>query len=127
MTQIADIMRRDRCSWSEAKARASVPPVRLEPLFGICAFANRCDQRACDHHSPHEITDNCGPYPCDNVKEVAICVVAPCCNDGGVFHAFVKRVYGQYEFCPLCGSRLPNAPVVGRERSERTHQQEVRQ
>ena len=25
MSEIADIMRKDRCSWSEAKARASVP------------------------------------------------------------------------------------------------------
>jgi hypothetical protein len=37
MSEIADIMRRDRCSWSEAKARASaaLPPVRSEPLLDV--------------------------------------------------------------------------------------------
>ena len=32
MSEIADIMRRDRCSWSEAKAKASaaLSPVRVE-------------------------------------------------------------------------------------------------
>ena len=37
MSEIVDIMRRDRCSWSEAKAkaRASVPPVRSEPVLDV--------------------------------------------------------------------------------------------
>ena len=40
MSEIADIMQKDRCSWSEAKARASVHPVRSEPLLACadCEF-----------------------------------------------------------------------------------------
>ena len=35
MSEIADIMRRDRCSWREAKAKANaaLPTVRSEPLL----------------------------------------------------------------------------------------------
>jgi hypothetical protein len=46
MSEIADIMRKDRCSWSEAKARASVPPVRSEPLLACpcCGSPAKLDE-----------------------------------------------------------------------------------
>ena len=42
MSEIADIMRRDRCSWREAKAKAeaALPPVRSEPLLACAAKAS---------------------------------------------------------------------------------------